>query len=76
MDVLKKENLNGCQIRNTMTTARQYATWKKELLTYAHLNDVIEVSAQFDGYLDNIQHSPHMQVRPPREINRKVKRGD
>jgi hypothetical protein len=33
LDVLKKEKLNGRQIRNAMTTARQYAKWKKEILT-------------------------------------------
>ncbi|KAJ5835546.1 ATPase AAA-type core [Penicillium robsamsonii] len=54
LDVLQREKLNGRQIRNAITTARQYAKWKREVLTYDHLKDVIEVSAKFDDYLDNI----------------------
>lgn len=46
--------MNGRQIRNAITTARQYAAWKKSLLTYEHLKDVIEVSGRFDKYLDKL----------------------
>ncbi|KAI8631671.1 hypothetical protein F5Y19DRAFT_473352 [Xylariaceae sp. FL1651] len=48
---LKDEEMNGRQIRNTITTARQYAKWKGETLTYAKLKDVIEVAGRFDKYL-------------------------
>ncbi|KAJ5291366.1 hypothetical protein N7478_000617 [Penicillium angulare] len=51
---LKDEELNGRQIRNVITTARQYARWKKTTLTYEHLKDVIQVSGRFDTYLDKI----------------------
>lgn len=52
LDDLKEEKMNGRQIRNAITTARQYAEWKGMTLTYEHLKDVIEVSGRFDKYLD------------------------
>ncbi|KAJ5383953.1 ATPase AAA-type core [Penicillium concentricum] len=61
LDVLQREKLNGRQIRNAITTARQYAKWKREVLTYDHLKDVIEVSAKFDDYLENIHRGGIMQ---------------
>jgi SpoVK/Ycf46/Vps4 family AAA+-type ATPase len=51
---LKDEEMNGRQIRNVITTARQYAKWKKEPLTYQYLKDVIEISGRFDGYLNKL----------------------
>ncbi|KAI1751152.1 hypothetical protein F4782DRAFT_505964 [Xylaria castorea] len=51
---LKEEEMNGRQIRNAITTARQYAKWKGETLTYAKLKDVIEVAGRFDKYLDRL----------------------
>ncbi|KAJ5479182.1 hypothetical protein N7530_004691 [Penicillium desertorum] len=62
LDVLQKEKLNGRQIRNAITTARQYAKWKSEVLTYDHLKDAIEVSARFDDYLENIHRGGLMQL--------------
>ncbi|KAJ5129742.1 uncharacterized protein N7515_005781 [Penicillium bovifimosum] len=62
LDVLQREKLNGRQIRNAITTARQYAKWKKEVLRYDHLKDVIEVAAKFDEYLENVHRGGHMQV--------------
>ncbi|KAJ5452767.1 ATPase AAA-type core [Penicillium cf. griseofulvum] len=61
LDVLQREKLNGRQIRNIITTARQYAKWKREVLKYDHLKDVIEVSAKFDDYLENIHRGGLMQ---------------
>ena len=55
LEELKEEKLNGRQIRNAITTARQYANWKKTTLTYEHLKDVIEVSGRFDKYLDKLK---------------------
>ncbi|KAI1357335.1 hypothetical protein F5Y08DRAFT_352717 [Xylaria arbuscula] len=51
LDELSKEDMNGRQIRNALTTARQYAKWKGEKLNYAKLKDVIEVAGRFDKYL-------------------------
>lgn len=50
-DDLKEEKMNGRQIRNVITTARQYTEWKNTKLTYEHLSDVIDVSGRFDKYL-------------------------
>ncbi|KAJ5776578.1 uncharacterized protein N7511_001589 [Penicillium nucicola] len=61
LDVLKKESLNGRQIRNCITTARQYAKWQKTFLTYEQVKDVIQVSARFDAYLENL-HRPSTQT--------------
>ena len=54
LEDLKEEKMNGRQIRNAITTARQYAEWKGNTLTYEHLRDVIEVSGRFDKYLDRL----------------------
>lgn len=54
LEELKEERMNGRQIRNAITTARQYAEWKRTTLTYEHLKDVIEVSGRFDKYLDKL----------------------
>lgn len=51
---LKEEEMNGRQIRNAITTARQYSKWKEQTLTYAHLKDVVEVSGRFDKYLNKL----------------------
>lgn len=54
LEALQEEKMNGRQIRNAITTARQYAQWKGSTLTYELLKDVIEVSGRFDTYLDNL----------------------
>lgn len=54
LHLLKEEKTNGRQSRNVITTARQYAKWKKEPLTYQYLKDVIEISGRFVGYLDKL----------------------
>ena len=51
---LRDEKMNGRQIRNAITTARQYAEWKGQVLTYALLKDVIDVAGRFDLYLDRL----------------------
>ncbi|ERF77115.1 hypothetical protein EPUS_07656 [Endocarpon pusillum Z07020] len=62
LEDLSKEKMNGRQIRNAITTARQYADWQSEQskdgvvkkMTYGHLKDVIEVASRFDKYLDQL----------------------
>lgn len=51
---LQVEEMNGRQIRNAITTARQYANWKNVTLTYTQLKDVIDVAGRFDRYLDEL----------------------
>ena len=43
--------MNGRQIRNTITTARQLAKHGRERVKYEHLVHVMEVSNKFDKYL-------------------------
>jgi predicted transcriptional regulator len=51
LDELSQHNMNGRQIRNVVTTARQLAIHKKETMDFRHLNHVIKVAQKFDGYL-------------------------
>ncbi|KAJ5719268.1 hypothetical protein N7493_007723 [Penicillium malachiteum] len=55
LHLLKEEKMNGRQIRNVITTARQYAKWKKEPLTYEYMKDVIKISCRFDGYFSKLR---------------------
>lgn len=52
---LAKVEMNGRQIRNAITTARQLAKFKGELMAYHHLQHVTKVSRKFDVYLKNVQ---------------------
>ena len=54
LEHLAEQKLNGRQIRNALTTARQFADWKGVALTYEILKDVIEVSCRFDHYLEKL----------------------
>ncbi|KKY25405.1 putative aaa family atpase [Diplodia seriata] len=56
---LAKYEMNGRQIRNAITTARQLALFKKETLTTKHLEHSIRVSGKFDQYLDEV----HDQIK-------------
>lgn len=56
-DLLRKMNLfaerplNGRQIRNCITTARQLATFKKEELKASHVDRAIKVTQEFEDYI-------------------------
>ena len=54
VEQLAQHEMNGRQIRNAITTARQYAQWKNTTLTYEHVKDIIEISGQFDVYLNKL----------------------
>lgn len=68
LDVLKQEKLNGRQIRNVITTARQYAKWKGTTLTFEHLKDVIEISGRFGTYLHDLRGSSGNELASGRGI--------
>ncbi|KAF5586166.1 AAA family ATPase [Fusarium pseudocircinatum] len=51
LDELAQVNLNGRQIRNAVSTARQLARYQKEPLSYKHLTVVINEAKKFDDYL-------------------------
>lgn len=56
---LAKHKMNGREIRNVITTSRQYARWERKqqsanqnyLLNYRLVEEVIETSGQFDKYI-------------------------
>ncbi|KAG3196560.1 hypothetical protein PC129_g24670, partial [Phytophthora cactorum] len=52
---LARIEMNGREIRNAITTARQLAAFKKEMMTNTHLRHVINVSSKFDSYLRRVQ---------------------
>ena len=51
IDELAKENVNGRQIRNAITTARQLAQYQRKGFCYRHLKHVIEIDGEFEKYL-------------------------
>ena len=51
---LADHEMNGRQIRNVLTTARQLATFKKEKLEWAHLEQSIKIASDFSRYLTSV----------------------
>jgi SpoVK/Ycf46/Vps4 family AAA+-type ATPase len=49
-EALQERAINGRQIRNAITTARQFAEWKGERMKYEHLTTALEVTGKFDQY--------------------------
>jgi hypothetical protein len=54
IDDLAKFKLNGREIRNSIQTAILLAEFRNERLQYKHLTDVIDVSNEFEQYLQDI----------------------
>jgi SpoVK/Ycf46/Vps4 family AAA+-type ATPase len=52
---LAGHEMNGRQIRNAITTARQLARFKNERMAYGHLNEVIKTSMKFDRCLETVR---------------------
>lgn len=52
VDSLARKELNGRQIRNAITTARQLARFKNRPLGYAHLEQTISISDEFEDYIE------------------------
>ncbi|PNP50397.1 hypothetical protein THARTR1_08924 [Trichoderma harzianum] len=48
---LADEGMNGRQIRNTISTARQLAMYQRKKLGYEHIQAVIDEANKFDEYL-------------------------
>lgn len=51
---LASHELNGRQIRNILTTARQLAKFRKKTLDYGLLQEVISLSGKFDEYFSKL----------------------
>ncbi|KAF6809330.1 hypothetical protein CPLU01_15523 [Colletotrichum plurivorum] len=54
LDRLSEYQMNGRQIRNAITTARQLAQYKDETMMFTHLRHAIEVTGEFDKYLEDV----------------------
>lgn len=64
LDDLAGKDLNGRQIRNVLTTARQLAIYKDERLEWEHLAQALSVSSDFSAYLKRMQgHSDDQRAR-------------
>ncbi|RKK85495.1 hypothetical protein BFJ69_g1639 [Fusarium oxysporum] len=55
LEELAKYPMNGRQIRNSITTGRQLAKYKRKRMTFAHLKRAIDVADKFDRYLADVQ---------------------
>lgn len=55
LDDLVKNEMNGRQIRNVITTARQLAQFRNKKLCYAHLRHVMDIAARFDKHIQSIK---------------------
>ncbi|KAK3209754.1 hypothetical protein GRF29_44g504717 [Pseudopithomyces chartarum] len=55
LEELQKIEINGRQIRNAITTARQYAEWKNEVMTYDHLTIALQVAQKFNDYSEKLR---------------------
>lgn len=54
LEELASHELNGRQIRNIITTARQLAKFRKKTLDYGLVQEVISVSGKFDEYFSKL----------------------
>lgn len=55
LEELQDIEINGRQIRNAITTARQYAEWKDQVMNYEHLMTALEVAGKFDAYSEKLR---------------------
>lgn len=51
---LAEHNMNGREIRNTITTARQLAQFDGEVLSHKQITHVIQVARKFETYLSSV----------------------
>ncbi|KAL2687306.1 hypothetical protein Neosp_004863 [[Neocosmospora] mangrovei] len=55
LEDLSQADLNGREIRNALSTARQLALYRKQPLQYCHLRDVMDEAKKFDEYLKELR---------------------
>ncbi|KAJ3469479.1 hypothetical protein MRS44_003544 [Fusarium solani] len=55
LDELSRYEMNGRQIRNSITTARQLAKYRGKKMNFSHLKRAITVAEKFDRYLADVQ---------------------
>ena len=67
MGELVGHEMNGRQIRNAFTTARQLAVFKKETLAWDHLSQALKCVGNFNRYLRRLHgHSEEQWARDER----------
>ena len=54
LDDLANDDMNGRQIRNCVTTARQVAAFRNQKLGWQHLEQAIKTAREFDAYLKEV----------------------
>ena len=54
MEELAEHEMNGRQIRNALTTARQLALFEQDTLDWDRIKDAIEVASDFNRYLKEV----------------------
>ncbi|KAI8667212.1 AAA domain-containing protein [Fusarium sp. Ph1] len=52
---LARDEINGREIRNIITTARHLAKFRKETLRYQHMRDALRSSQKFSEYLNQVK---------------------
>ncbi|PON20795.1 hypothetical protein TGAM01_v210303 [Trichoderma gamsii] len=52
---LSEREMNGRQIRNVITTARQWAQFQGKTMTASHLKYAIKVTSKFDAYIKDVK---------------------
>lgn len=62
LEELAAFEMNGRQIRNAITTARQLAKFQKKSMMYEHLKRAITVADKFDAYLKKVQGGSDGQI--------------
>jgi hypothetical protein len=55
LDELSDLDMNGREIRNALTTARQLALYKKKTLGWVHLSQAVNAARDFNKYLSDVQ---------------------
>jgi SpoVK/Ycf46/Vps4 family AAA+-type ATPase len=55
LEELQGIEINGRQIRNAITTARQYAEWKGKTMKYEHLKTALDAVADFNDYSEKLR---------------------
>lgn len=55
IDELSKEPMNGREIRNAITIARQLAQFREQPFQYSHLKHAISVGNRFSKYLKDLR---------------------
>ncbi|KAL6355939.1 hypothetical protein LRP88_09523 [Fusarium phalaenopsidis] len=55
LDELARYPMNGRQIRNSITTARQLAKYRGKMMTFSHLKRAIKIADKFDRYIADVQ---------------------